>query len=164
MIPNNSSPKKLSRRRLLALPAAGMAAALPATAIGATEPSPLAGLIDRHRTAAAALDEVCSRINRIEGSIAEKYAPDVCRAWLCGSERGKWLKVRKAHGVEALEEERHRLDKAEKAVAFELLACPCAMIDDIRAKAGYIRQTEIIRESLLRDEAFVDALLASLSA
>jgi hypothetical protein len=162
---NTKNPSKLSRRRLLALPAAGIAAALPASiAAAGAEPSPLDALIDRHRAAARAFDDACLRLDQVERTIGEKYPADVCRDWMraAAPARKQWLKVRKAHGVDELERERLSLDRVEKDIALELLACPCRTIEEVRAKAGYVRQAEIIRENLLRDEGFVEALLQSL--
>jgi hypothetical protein len=163
---NTRNPGKLSRRRLLALPAAGIAAALPSTvAMAGADPSPLPELIARHRAAAQAFDEACLRLDEVERTIGEKYPADVCRDWLraAAPARKEWLKLRKAHGIDRLERERLSLDTAEKSLALELLACPCRTIEEARLKAGYVRETEIIRENLLRDEGFVDALLQSLA-
>lgn len=158
--------QKLSRRRLLALPAAGVAVALPAAAaIADAEPLLLADVIGRHRAAAAALDGVCARLDRIERRIAERYPAEVCRSWLRGgaSARSRWPRIRKAHGIERLEHERRTLDAAEEALALELLACPCATVEEVRLKARYVGEAEIMRENLMRDQRFVDALLLSLA-
>jgi hypothetical protein len=163
---NTENTSKLSRRRLLALPAAGVAAALPsAVAAAGSEPSRLDELIDRHRAAAQAFDEACRRLDEVERTIGGKYPAEVCRDWLraAAPARKEWLKLRKAHGIDRLERERLGLDAAEKSLALELLACPCRTIEEVRLKAGYVRETEIIRENLLRDEGFVDALLQSLA-
>jgi hypothetical protein len=161
---NTNDLGKLSRRRLLALPAAGVAAALPATVAAAgSDPSPLGALVDRHRAAALAFDEACLRLDQVERTIGAKYPAEVCRDWMRAAPASRqWLKVRKAHGLDQLERERLSLDRAEKDAALELLACPCHTIEEVRAKAGYVRETEIIRENLLRDEGFVEALLGSL--
>lgn len=159
------SPRRLSRRGLLALSAAGVAAALPAApALAAAAPSPLGDLIDRHRAAAAEFDEACRRLERVEQAIAQKYPAEVCHSWLgaTAGARRQWLRVRKAHGLDRLERERLMLDKAEKDAALALLAWPVGTIDEARLKARYIRQADILRENLLRDEGFVDALLMSL--
>jgi hypothetical protein len=156
---------KISRRSLLAMSAAG-AAALPssAAAIGARA-SPLPDLIDRHRAAAAAFDAACSRLDQAEQEVARKYSADICRAWLSdrNAASSEWPKVRKAHGIARLERDRQRLDAAEKEIAFALLACPCGTIEEVRLKARYIGQADILLESFARDERLIGALLGSLT-
>jgi hypothetical protein len=154
---------RLSRRRLLALSVAG-AAVLPAAA-GASRsaPSPLGGLIERHKAASAALDEVCARLDRAGQDVAQKYPAELCRACLTEPSRRQWTKLRKAHGIERLESDRQRLDAAERTLALELLACPCRDIEEVRLKAAYVRQADILIESLMRDERHIEALLASLA-
>src|SRR6185369_13462827 len=112
-------PGKLSRRTLLALPAAGIAATLPAVAEAGAEPSPLDDLIDRHRAAAADFDAACRRLERVEQAIGQKYPAEVCHSWLGASAgaRKQWLRVRNAHGVDGLESDRSRLDTSEKEAA-----------------------------------------------
>ena len=153
---------KISRRSLLQLSAAG-AAVLPAAAGADAAPSPLAELIDRHKAAATALDAACARLDRAEQAVAQKYSAEVCRAWLndrsaAGSE---WPGVRKAHGIGRLERERQRLDAAEKGLALELLACPCRTMAEVRVKARYVGEADILLESFARDERLVGALLKS---
>ena len=129
------------------------------------DPSPLPGLIDRHKAASAALDTACARIDGIERDIAARYPAEVCRSWLRDGApaRTKWLALRQAHGLDGLERERRSLDAAEKALALELLAAPCATIGEVRTKARYIEEADIIRENLMREEIFVEALLRSLA-
>jgi hypothetical protein len=153
----------LSRRRLLALSAAGAVALPSAATAGSTEPSPLAALIERHAAATAALDDVCARLDRAGQDVARKYPAELCRAWLSEPSSRQWPKVRKAHGIERLESERQRLDADEKRLALELLACPCRDLDEVRMKAAYVRKADILIESLMRDERHIEALLASLA-
>jgi hypothetical protein len=157
------SHNRLSRRKLLALPAAGIAATLPA-AVAAAAPSPLPDLIDRHRSAAAALEEACRQLEPVARKIGQDYPAEVCKSWLGAGAgaRKQWLRVRKTHGIDALERERQRLDKAEKDAALDLLASPVRTIEEARLKARYVREADILRENLLRDEGFVEALLKSL--
>jgi len=71
--------------------------------------------------------------------------------------------VRKAHGIERLENERQALDAVERTLALELLAHPCGDMGEVRLKAQYVRQADILIESFMRDERFLDALLGSLA-
>ncbi len=165
MAPRNHSDAAPSRRRVLALPAAALAAALPVPALAASEgATTLRELIDRHKQAAAAFETACSRLDGVEQAIAQAFPAQVCRAWLGQdpAERKQWLSVRRTHGVEKLERDRARLDQAEKDRALELLACPCRTAEEARRKGSYLSQSDIIRESLSRDERFIDALLVSL--
>ena len=157
---------KISRRSLLALTAAGAAALPSATTAGADEgASPLPDLIDRHKAAADALDAACARLDRAEQEVARKYPADACRAWLAdrNTASSEWPGVRKAHGIGRLERERQRLDAAEKGLALELLACPCPTIAEVRLKARYVAEADILLESFARDERLVGALLKSFS-
>ena len=153
---------KLSRRRLLALSAAGAVALPSPTAAASTEPSPLIALIERHQAAAAALDDVCARLDRVGQQVAQSYPAELCRAWLSEKAGRQWPKVRKAHGIERLENDRQQLDAAERTLALELLAHPCRDMGEVRLKAEYVRQTDILIEGFMRDERFLEALLASL--
>lgn len=150
-----------SRRRLFALSAAGVAA-LPSGAIGGAT-SPLASLIERHRAAAAALDDVCAGLDRAGQDVARKYPAELCRAWLSEPSGRRWAKVRKAHGIERLEAERESLDAGERKLALELLECPCRGLDEVRMKAAYIGRSDILLDGLMRDERNLEALLASLA-
>jgi hypothetical protein len=163
MAPRHPSDAGPSRRRVLALPAAALAAALPAPALAdADGATPLQELIDRHEQAAAAFEAACSRLDGVEQAIAQAFPAPVCRAWLGEAGRKQWREVRRTHGVDKLERDRARLDEAEKEHALALLACPCRSDEEARRKGTYLRQSDIIRESLSRDERFIDALLTSL--
>lgn len=155
---------KISRRSLLQLSAAG-AAVLPSASAAAVDTSPLGDLIDRHKAAAAALDAACAQLDRAEQEVARKYPADACRAWLAdrNTASSEWPGVRKAHGIGRLEGERQRLDAAEKGLALELLACPCPTIAEVRLKARYVAEADILLESFARDERLVGALLKSFS-
>jgi hypothetical protein len=72
-----------------------------------------------------------------------------------------WPKVRKAHGIGRLELDRQSLDAAEREVALELLACPCRTMAEVRLKARYVAEADILLESFARDERLVGALLKS---
>jgi hypothetical protein len=157
---------KLSRRRLLALSAAGAVAALPTAATGAQAAmAPLGDIIERHKAAAAALDAACTRLDEAGQQVAQKYPAETCRAWLSNKAalNRRWPKVRKALGIERLERDRQRLDMAEKELAIELIAYPCRMMDEVQAKARYIGESDILLESFVRDERFIEALLKSLT-
>ena len=153
----------ISRRSLLQLSAAGAAVLPSAHAAAGDGTSPLADLIDRHKAAAAALDAACARLDRAEQEVAQRYPADACRAWLAdrNSTASEWPDVRKAHGIGRLERERQRLDAAEKQLALELLACPCPSIAEVRLKARYVGQADILLESFARDERLVGVLLGS---
>jgi len=155
--------KTYSRRSVLAsLPVAGVAAAMPMAAIADHEP--LLDLINRHKTAAAALDRTCLRLAEAEQAIRRKYPAEVCLTWIQdnAAARGQWLKIRKAHGIAKLEQDRQRLDEAEKDLALELIASPCRTIEEARLKALYIKGADIILKRLSGDESCVSTLLSSL--
>jgi hypothetical protein len=157
---------KISRRSLLQLSAAG-AAVLPSARAAAADSTPqLAELIDRHKAATAALDAACAQLDQAEQEVAERYSADACRAWLAdrNSAASEWPGVRKAHGIGRLERERQRLDAAERRLALELLACPCPTIAEVRLKARYVADADILLESFARDERLIGALLKSFTA
>src|SRR5262249_11046481 len=101
-----------------------------------------------------------------EQEVAQKYPADACRAWLAdrNSAASEWPDVRKAHGIGRLERERQRLDAAEREIALARLACPCPTIGEVRLKARYVAEADILLESFARDERLVGALLKSFTA